>query len=111
MASLPIRVWLPAPDSAELMGGLPDGMAADVWTGGEQLPDSAGEVEVLVMPFGVPRSRLPAPAAVPRLRLIQLMSAGAERVIPHVPAGVTLCNARGAPDAGTLTITAVTSLL
>ena len=99
MASLPIRVWLPAPDSAELMGGLPDGMAADVWTGGEQLPDSAGEVEVLVMPFGVRRSRLPVLATLPRLRLIQLMSAGAERVIPHVPAGVTLCNARGAPDA------------
>ena len=99
MASLPIRVWLPAPDSAELMGGLPDGMAADVWTGGEELPDSAGEVEVLVMPFGVRRSRLPVLATLPRLRLIQLMSAGAERVIPHVPAGVTLCNARGAPDA------------
>jgi phosphoglycerate dehydrogenase-like enzyme len=99
MASLPIRVWLPAPDSAELMGGLPDGMAADVWTGGEQLPDSAGEVEVLVMPFGVRRSRLPVLATLPRLRLIQLMSAGAERVIPYVPAGVTLCNARGAPDA------------
>jgi len=99
MASLPIRVWLPAPDSAELMGGLPDGMAADVWTGGEELPDSAGEVEVLVMPFGVRRSRLSVLATLPRLRLIQLMSAGAERVIPHVPAGVTLCNARGAPDA------------
>jgi phosphoglycerate dehydrogenase-like enzyme len=99
MASVPIRVWLPAPDSAELMGGLPDRMAADVWTGGEQVPDSAGEVEVLVMPFGVRRSRLSLLAALPRLRLIQLMSAGAERVIPHVPAGVTLCNARGAPDA------------
>jgi len=51
------------------------------------------------MPFGVRRSRLPVLATLPRLRLIQLMSAGAERVIPHVPAGVTLCNARGAPDA------------
>jgi phosphoglycerate dehydrogenase-like enzyme len=94
-----IRVWLPAADSVELMGGLPDGMVADVWTGGEQLPDSADEVEVLVWPFGVRRSRLPVLGKLPRLRLIQLMSAGAERVIPHVPAGVTLCNARGAPDA------------
>jgi phosphoglycerate dehydrogenase-like enzyme len=98
MASSAIRVWLPAPDSAELMGGLPDGMSADVWTGGDELPDSADEVEVLVWPFGVPRSRLPVLAKLPRLRLIQLMSAGAERIIPHVPAGVTLCNARGAHD-------------
>jgi phosphoglycerate dehydrogenase-like enzyme len=94
-----ITVWLPTADSAELMGGLPDGMTADVWTGGERLPDSCGEVEVLVMPFGVRRSRLSVLATLPRLRLIQLMSAGAERVIPFLPAGVTLCNARGAPDA------------
>jgi phosphoglycerate dehydrogenase-like enzyme len=91
-------VWLPSPDSAELMGGLPDGMAADVWTGGEQLPDSVDLVEVLVMPFGVRRSRLVALGKLPKLRLIQLMSAGAERVVPFVPDGVTLCNARGAHD-------------
>ena len=41
MASSTIRVWLPGPDSVALMGGLPAGMTADVWTGGEQLPDSA----------------------------------------------------------------------
>jgi hypothetical protein len=83
MASRHIRVWLPGPDSAALMGGLPDGMTADVWTGGEQLPDSADEVEVVVLPFGVPRSRMPLLAKLPRLRLIQLMSAGAERAVPY----------------------------
>jgi len=98
MASSTIRVWLPGPDSAALMGGLPDGMTADVWTGGEQLPGSADEVEVVVLPFGVPSSRMPVLAKLPRLRLIQLMSAGAERAIPFVPPGVTLCNARGAHD-------------
>ena len=81
-----------------LMGGLPDGMAADVWTGGEQRPDSADEVEVVVLPFGVPPSRMTVLGKLPRLRLIQLMSAGAERAIPFVPPGVTLCNARGAHD-------------
>jgi phosphoglycerate dehydrogenase-like enzyme len=93
-----ITVWLPEPDSVALMGGLPAGMTADVWTGGEQLPDSAGEVEVVVLPFGVPSSRMPVLAKLPRLRLIQLMSAGAERAIPYVPPGVVLCNARGAHD-------------
>ena len=93
-----IRVWLPEPDSAELMGGLPAGMTADVWTGGDQLPDSADEAEVVVLPFGVPSARMPVLSKLPRLRLIQLMSAGAENVIPFVPPGVTLCNARGVHD-------------
>ena len=52
----------------------------------------------MVIPFGVPGSRLAVLGKLPKLRLVQLMSAGAERVIPHVPAGVTLCNARGAHD-------------
>ena len=98
MASSMIRVWLPDQDAVSLMGGLPAGMVADVWTGGEQLPDSADEVEVVVLPFGVPYSRMPVLAKLPRLRLIQLMSAGAENIIPFVPPGVTLCNARGAHD-------------
>ena len=93
-----IRVWLPAPDWVEAMGGLPDGMTADVWTGGEDLPDSADEVEFVVLPFGTPRSRLPVFGKLPRLRVIQLMSAGADHVLAYVPPGVTLCTARGAHD-------------
>jgi len=80
------------------MGGLPEGIAADVWTGGEQLPDSADEVEVVVLPFGVADAQMRDLAELPRLRLIQLLSAGAERAIPFVPPGVTLANARGAHD-------------
>jgi phosphoglycerate dehydrogenase-like enzyme len=98
MASSMIRVWLPEHDAVSLMGGLPAGLVADVWTGGEQLPDSADEVEVVVLPYGVPSARIPVLAKLPRLRLIQLMSAGAENIIPFVPSGVTLCNARGAHD-------------
>src|SRR5580658_3113220 len=93
-----ITVWLPDLGWVEAMGGLPEPMTADLWTGGEELPDSAGEVEIVVIPFGVPESRLAVLAKLPKLRLVQLMSAGAERVIPHVPANVTLCNARGAHD-------------
>jgi phosphoglycerate dehydrogenase-like enzyme len=98
MASSMIRVWLPGPDAVELLGGLPAGMVADVWTGGEQLPDSADEVEVVVLPFDVPASRMPVLAKLPRLRLIQLMTAGVEQVAPFVPPGVTLANARGVHD-------------
>ena len=34
--------------------------------------------------------------ALPRLRLVQLLSAGAERFVGRLPEGVVLCNARGA---------------
>jgi phosphoglycerate dehydrogenase-like enzyme len=94
-----IRVWLPEAGSAALLSGLPDGITADVWDGSERLPDSADEVEVVVLPpFGVPAEGMAALAKLPRLRLIQLMSAGAEKAIPFVPSGVTLASARGAPS-------------
>ena len=93
------RVWLP--DPPELFKGLPDGMVADVWTGGEPLPASTDEVEVIVPPPRVRPETLAAIARLPSLKLVQLTSAGAERVIPHIPAHVTLCNARGAHDAAT----------
>ncbi|MGY1644551.1 2-hydroxyacid dehydrogenase [Geodermatophilus sp. SYSU D00703] len=35
-------------------------------------------------------------AALPHLRLVQLLSAGAERFVDRLPEGVVLCNARGA---------------
>jgi phosphoglycerate dehydrogenase-like enzyme len=93
-----VTVWLPEPDAVAVMGGLPEGMRADVWTGREPLPASAGEVSVVVPPFAEARPNLSLLARLPKLRLIQLMSAGAERVLPYVPPGVTLCNARGAHD-------------
>jgi phosphoglycerate dehydrogenase-like enzyme len=63
--------------------GPPTGEAAraQVWiprSGGASLPDN-GFLEGL-----------------PRLRLIQLLSAGAERFVDRLPDGVVLCNARGA---------------
>ena len=97
MADL-VTAWLPAAAAERAMGGLPAGVRADVWTGGTDLPASAGEVEIVIPPFPVQRPNLAALADLPRLRLIQLQSAGAERVLPFVPPGVTLATARGAHD-------------
>jgi phosphoglycerate dehydrogenase-like enzyme len=63
--------------------GPPTGEAAEaqVWiprSGGASLPDN-GFLEGL-----------------PRLRLVQLLSAGAEKFVDRLPDGVVLCNARGA---------------
>jgi phosphoglycerate dehydrogenase-like enzyme len=91
-----ITVWLPDPSAEKIMGGVPEGFRADVWTGGTELPASADEVEVVIPPFPVQSPRLSVLASLPKLRLVQLLSAGAEKVIPHVPPGITVSTARGA---------------
>jgi phosphoglycerate dehydrogenase-like enzyme len=49
--------------------------------------------------FVVPRwEDLPALDAMPALRVVQLLSAGVDWIADRVPAGVTLCSARGARD-------------
>ena len=37
----------------------------------------------------------------PRLEVVQTLTAGVDNVWPHLPSGVTLCNARGVHDAST----------
>ena len=93
------RVWLPAEPAA--FGGLPDGIEADTWTGGEDLPDSAGQVEFVVLPLDTPPATLRALESLPKLKTVQILSAGVDAVLPYLPDGVTLCNARGAHSAGT----------
>lgn len=54
-------------------------------------------VEVLVPPYRNQRvlDALPAMSA---LRLVQALESGVEWLLPHVPAGVPVCNSRGAHD-------------
>jgi phosphoglycerate dehydrogenase-like enzyme len=88
------RVWLP--DALEKFGPLPSGIEADVWAGGAELPDSADQVEYVVLPLGVKPEIVRKIATLPSLKTIQILSAGADHVLPYVPSRVTLCNARGA---------------
>jgi phosphoglycerate dehydrogenase-like enzyme len=93
------RVWLP--DSPAAFGTLPAGIEADVWKGGEDLPESADEVEFVVFPFGADPAVIRKLGTLPRLKTIQILSAGAEHILPYVPSHITLCNARGAHTAAT----------
>jgi phosphoglycerate dehydrogenase-like enzyme len=93
------RVWLP--DRPEAFGGLPPGLEADVWDGGDQLPGSKGEVEFVVLPLGVSPESAKRLTGLPKLKAVQILSAGADHILPHVPPGVTLCNARGAHTGAT----------
>jgi phosphoglycerate dehydrogenase-like enzyme len=63
----------------------------------EGVPDGAAvQARIWVPPSGYPTVPDEVVAALPRLRLVQLVTAGAERFIGRLPDGVVLCNARGA---------------
>ena len=96
------RIWVPTADIAAALDGLPGAPGVEVVApDGAPLPASAGQVEFYVPPF------FPAPPAVaaisqlPKLAVVQALTAGVDRLRPAVPAGVTLCNARGVHDAST----------
>lgn len=61
----------------------------------------ADEVDLVVMPYRLTTEGYEHLADLPRLRAVQLLSAGYEHAEPFVPEGVELCNARGVHAAGT----------
>lgn len=93
-------VWVPWEQVREGIGEVP-GLTLEVADPQGDLPAWAAEVEVYIPPFLAAGRQVEVIAELPSLRLVQLLTAGADTLIPHVPAGVTLCTARGAHDAGT----------
>ena len=87
------RVWLP--DSPEAFGGLPAGIEADVWKGGDEFPPTADEVEFVVLPTSKPEI-ITKVGTLPNLKTVQILNAGVDTILPYLPARITLCNARGA---------------
>lgn len=59
------------------------------------------KTEFWVPPYGLTTDVPAMLAAMPRLRVIQTQSAGVDHIIGHVPASISLCNARGVHDAAT----------
>ncbi|PYC74470.1 dihydrofolate reductase [Streptomyces tateyamensis] len=94
-------VLLPRP--AEVKGlevHLFDGEACD-GVPGPPPAELLARVELLVTPYLRTGTVLPLLSAMPRLRVVQTQTAGVDDILPHLPAGVTLCNARGVHDAST----------
>ena len=80
----------------------PAAVTAHVWESGD-LPDAdvLDVVEVHVLPYTFDAASFAAVAALPRLRVLQTLTAGYEHVLGHLPDGVTLCNAGGVHDDST----------
>jgi phosphoglycerate dehydrogenase-like enzyme len=92
-----MRLWLRDGPGREAVGPLPPGVEVHLVPGDGPLPPEFYEAEFLVPPYGSHRVL----AALPRmreLRVVQANSSGVEWLLPHAPAGVTVCNARGTRD-------------
>ncbi|HYT09729.1 MAG TPA: 2-hydroxyacid dehydrogenase [Mycobacteriales bacterium] len=86
---------VPSEQGRDLLGPPPDGVHVSVWEPSAPPPPEAAEAG-----FWVPQY-LSAPAlgeqlpALPRLEVVQLLTAGADAFVGGLPDGVLLCDARG----------------
>lgn len=94
-----MRVWLPY--KPEQFDGLPDGIDVDVYDGAGDPPASISEVEFYVPPYLGGKHTLELIPSMPKLRVVQTLTAGVDDVRPFLNESVVLCNARGVHDAST----------
>ena len=107
-----VKVWIPHEPGRELLGELPAGVTVEVVADPATTGSPAG-VEFWVPPFLSGAGVTGAASRLPDLRVVQLLSAGADAWVGRVPAGVTLCDARGVHDPSTAewVVTAILSQL
>ena len=97
-----ILALLPWPDPDHLPGGLPPAVQTHFFDGtGEPGPDVLDAVDFYVLPYSFEARHIELASRMPRLRVVQTLTAGYEHLSGKVPAGVMLCNAAGVHDAAT----------
>ncbi|OZB50744.1 MAG: dihydrofolate reductase [Cellulomonas sp. 14-74-6] len=98
-----LTVTVPSQDLLGRLADLADRVRLVRWDLAAPLdPDVAPDVDVVVVPhYFVRPGGFAVLRGLPRLRLVQLPSAGFEHALPHMPAGITLCNGRGVHSTGT----------
>jgi phosphoglycerate dehydrogenase-like enzyme len=78
-----------------------DGVEILVWPRGDTLPDRAADIEFLVPDYIRARSTVRQLEHFPRLRAVQLQTAGYDAVLELMPSGPDLLSARGVHDDAT----------
>ncbi|MGW4498146.1 2-hydroxyacid dehydrogenase [Micromonospora sp. NPDC004336] len=93
-----MRYLIPHPDAlAEL-----DDLDVGLYDGSQPPPEDLADVEFYAVPYGVVDPRLCEPIVrMPRLRVVQTVTAGYDHVLPYLRPGLTLANGRGVHDAAT----------
>jgi phosphoglycerate dehydrogenase-like enzyme len=97
--------WVPYADRAEAerrLNGIPAGLELDFYRAdGDEFPGTIDEVAFYVLPYMKGPDVLARAAEMPKLQVVQTLTAGYEEFLPLVPPGVTLCNAAGLHDTST----------
>ena len=108
-----MKVWIAHEEGADLLGEVPAGVKIEVLTHPDRPPSDPSDVEFWVPPFVAKDQAVRLATAMPRLKVVQLLSAGVEAWVGQFPPGVTLCDGRGVHDSSTSewAITAILSYL
>lgn len=93
-----MRAWLAHREGVTLVGPVPAGCELIVWDGRDDPPPDRGDVALFVPPTWSKPASLAVLPTLTGLRVVQLLTAGADWIIPHIRPGTVLCDARGAHD-------------
>ncbi|WP_406107090.1 2-hydroxyacid dehydrogenase [Micromonospora globbae] len=73
-----------------------------LYDGTQPVPENLDDVEFYALPYGIIDTRFCEPIArMPRLQVVQTVTAGYDHVLPYLRPGLTLANGRGVHDAAT----------
>lgn len=87
-------MWIAHQEGLDVLGQLPDGVDVELFTG-DEYPSDPSEVEFWVAPFlAGPQATRPL-TDMTNVKVVQLLSAGADVWTPRIPDGVVLCDAKG----------------
>lgn len=95
-----VTVLIPHAEGIHLLGDVPD-VTAVPYEFGAPLPAEAVSAQVFVPPFLASGKAVALVAELPGLRLVQLLTAGAEAWVGKLPDGVALADCRGAHGGAT----------
>jgi len=93
---VPDVAWLPF-----AIDDLPAGLECVVGEEDGPAPADLGRIGFYVMPYRIMSDDVAVLRQMPRLQVVQLLTAGYEHLVADVPADVTLCNGRGIHSAST----------